>query len=411
MALEGRRVLFISYNGMLDPLGQTQVIPYLRELALRGVRFTLLSFERDKAFTPEGVRACEELRRELKANGIEWHWLRYHQRPSVPATIYDVVVGIRKARSLVKQNRIEMVHARSHIPATIALALKKSLRTKLIFDLRGLMAEEYVDAGHWRKDSLPYRLTKAAERRIFASADGIVTLTERIWPIIREWDGLRGRDVPHAVIPCCVDLSLFKFSDEERARRRAELGLRDQFTIVYSGSLDGWYLTEQMADFFGSYLKQRPDAHLVWLTNGSHDRVKELMASRKIAADRFSVLSVPARLVPSYLAAADAGLSFIKRCVSKLASSPTKNGEYLACGLPLIINTGIGDSDALVNEWKAGVLLEDFTETEYARIGKLIEEIAARPDARRSARSVAEQLFDLQTVAAERYAALYERVY
>ena len=85
MALEGRRVLFISYNGMLDPLGQTQVIPYLRELALRGVRFTLLSFEREKAFTPEGVRACEELRRELKANGIEWHWLRYHQRPSVPA--------------------------------------------------------------------------------------------------------------------------------------------------------------------------------------------------------------------------------------------------------------------------------------------------------------------------------------
>ena len=123
------------------------------------------------------------------------------------------------------------------------------------------------------------------------------------------------------------------------------------------------------------------------------------------------MLSVPARLVPSYLAAADAGLSFIKRCVSKLASSPTKNGEYLACGLPLIINTGIGDSDALVNEWKAGVLLEDFTETEYARIGKLIEEIAASPDARRSARSVAEQLFDLQTVAAERYAALYERVY
>jgi hypothetical protein len=63
MALEGRCVLFISYNGMLDPLGQTQVIPYLRELALRGVRFTLLSFERDKAFTPEGVRTCEELRR------------------------------------------------------------------------------------------------------------------------------------------------------------------------------------------------------------------------------------------------------------------------------------------------------------------------------------------------------------
>ena len=44
MGLEGRRVLFISYNGMLDPLGQSQVIPYLRELAKRGVRFTLAEF-------------------------------------------------------------------------------------------------------------------------------------------------------------------------------------------------------------------------------------------------------------------------------------------------------------------------------------------------------------------------------
>ncbi|HEU4711523.1 MAG TPA: glycosyltransferase [Pyrinomonadaceae bacterium] len=407
--LAGRRVLFISYNGMLDPLGQTQVIPYLRELAKRGVHFTLLSFERAKAFTPEGVRQCEALRKELSEQGIEWHWLRYHQRPSVPATVYDVIAGIRKARSLVKQNRIGMVHARAHIPATIALALKKSLGTKMIFDLRGLMAEEYVDAGHWRKDSLPYRLTKATERRILAKTDAVVTLTERIWPIIKEWDGLRGRDVPHEVIPCCVDLSLFNFSEHDRAQRRAELGLGDQFTIVYSGSLDGWYLTEQMADFFAAFIRQKPDAHLLWLTNGSHERVRELM--RNVPAKHFSVVTVPARLVPSYLSAADAGLSFIKRCVSKLASSPTKNGEYLACGLPLIINTGIGDSDALVNDWKAGVLVEEFNETEYARIGSLIEEMAAKPQARRDARSVAEQLFDLQTVGAERYAALYERVY
>lgn len=411
MDLEGRRVLFISYNGMLDPLGQTQVIPYLRELAKRGVRFTLLSFERAKAFDAEGVRRCEELREELRGQGIEWHWLRYHQRPSVPATIYDVLAGIRKAESLVRRNGIKLVHARGHIPATIALALKKRLGTKMIFDVRGLMAEEYVDAEHWRQGSLPYRITKSAERRIFASTDAVVTLTERIWPIIKEWDGLRGRNVPHAVIPCCVDLASFKFSDDDRARRRAELGLADQFTIVYSGSLDGWYLTERMADFFAGFVRRNGAAHLVWLTNGSHDRVKELMQSRGISADRFSVLSVPSKLVPSYLSAADAGLAFIKRCISKLASSPTKNGEYLACGLPLIINAGIGDSDALVNQWNAGVLLEDFTEAEYTRIGTLIEAMAARQEARQSARAVAEQLFDLQTVGVERYAALYERVY
>ncbi len=135
------------------------------------------------------------------------------------------MAGYRKAGALVRRNRIEMVHARGHIPATIALALKRRFGIKMIFDLRGLMAEEYVDAEHWREGGLPYRMTKATERRILAATDGIVTLTESIWPIIREWKGLRGRAVHHEVIPCCVDLSLFKFSDEERARRRVNWDL------------------------------------------------------------------------------------------------------------------------------------------------------------------------------------------
>lgn len=410
MGLEGRRVLFISYNGMLEPLGQSQVIPYLRELAKRGVRFTLLSFERPGAFAPEGVRQCEELRQKLQSQGIEWHWLRYHQRPSVPATIYDVLVGLRKASSLVQQNKIEMVHARGHIPATIALGLKKRFGTKMIFDLRGLMAEEYVDAGHWQQGSLPYRITKGTESHILAETDAVVTLTERIWPIIKEWEGLRGRVVHHEVVPCCVDLSLFKFNDEDRKRRRDELKLGDRFTMVYSGSLDGWYLTEKMADFFVAFLERKRDAHLLWLTTGSHDRVRELMKSRKVETDNYSVLSIAPAEVPSYLAAADAGLAFIKRCMSKIASSPTKNGEYLACGLPLIINAGVGDSDSLINDWKAGVLIENFTEQDYAKGGHIIEAIIAEPGVRKSARSVAEQLFDLHTIGAVRYASLYERV-
>ena len=410
MALEGRRVLFISYNGMLDPLGQSQVIPYLRELAKKGVRFTLLSFERPKAFTTEGIAQCEQLRQQLAAQGIEWHWLPYHQRPSIPATIYDVLAGYRKAGQLVRRNQIEMVHARGHIPATIALGMKKRFGTKMIFDVRGLMAEEYVDAEHWREGGIPYRLTKSTERRILAATDAVVTLTERIWPIISEWEGLRGRPVHHEVIPCCVDLSLFKFSDEERTRRRAELGLGDRFTMVYSGSLDGWYLTEKMADFFASFLERRPDAHLLWLTTGSHDRVRELMRNRNVENGNFSVLSIASPAVPSYLAAADAGLAFIKRCVSKIASSPTKNGEYLACGLPLIINAGVGDSDALINDWKAGVLIENFTDDEYAEAGRSIERMVSNSEVRKSARSVAEQLFDLNAIGAERYARLYERV-
>src|SRR5436853_5353131 len=193
MNLSGKRVLYISYNGMLDPLGQSQVIPYLKELSKLGVEFTLLSFEREQAYGPDGEQRCRALNQELSQFGVKWHRLRYHQRPSIPATAFDVAAGIRLASRLVRRDKIELIHARAHIPAVIALALKRRFGIKMIFDVRGLMAEEYIDAGHWRQGSIAARLTKTCERRALANADGVVTLTERIWPIINQWDGLRGR--------------------------------------------------------------------------------------------------------------------------------------------------------------------------------------------------------------------------
>jgi glycosyltransferase involved in cell wall biosynthesis len=249
------------------------------------------------------------------------------------------------------------------------------------------------------------------ERRALAASDGVVTLTERIWPLIEDWDGLRGRQVIHEVIPCCADLQLYKFSCEERARRRGELGLGNRSTIVYSGSIDGWYLTDKMVDFFAQVLRNRPSAYFLWLTPSRHNRIRSLMSGRGIEPSNYTVQSVAGCDVPSYLAASDAGLAFIKPCFSKLASSPTKNAEYLACGLPLIINAGIGDSDALIMSEKTGALVSEFTDAEYEKAFARIEDLARNSeDTRRRARGVAEKLFDVRGVGVERYARLYERV-
>jgi glycosyltransferase involved in cell wall biosynthesis len=329
----------------------------------------------------------------------------------LPATLYDVVQGIRIASRLVRQNKIELVHARSHIPATIALSLKRKFGTKMIFDVRGLMAEEYVDAQHWPAGGLRFRVTKAAERRSFAATDAVVTLTERIWPIIKEWDGLKSREVEHAVVPCCVDLSLFRADDETRAKLRAELGLGERLTLVYSGSLDGWYLTEGMADFFASVVHRHADAHLLWLTIGSRERVRELMSARGISEQNFSVHAVAPKDVPAYLAAGDVGISFIKRCFSKLASSPTKNGEYLACGLPIVINAGIGDSDRLAKISSAAILVDDVNEESFERAWLAIQNVIANPQIKTKARELAEKEFDLVSVGGARYASLYETLF
>ena len=410
MSIQGR-VLFISYNGMLDPLGQSQVIPYLKELSRAGVQFTLLSFERPAALSSNGAAKRDALREQLAAEGIDWHALRYHQKPSLPATVYDVLHGLRYAKRLVRRDKIEMVHARSHIPAAIALRLKRRFGVKMIFDLRGLMADEYVDANHWRQGGVRYRITKRMEHRALARADGIVTLTQGIWPIIKSWDALRDREVIHEVVPCCADLELFKFSQEDRARRRKELRLENRLVVVYSGSIDGWYLTENMADFFAALKKRKPEAHFLWLTPSRHDRIRNVMHARGIEEKDYSVLATTTADVPSYLSASDAGLAFIKPCFSKLASSPTKYAEYLACGLPLIINCGIGDSDTLVTTEKTGVLVPEFNQAAYeSAIAALEYFVVHSEQTRRRNREVAERLFDVRRVGVERYAHLYESV-
>ncbi len=411
MPLEDRRVLYISYNGMLDPLGQSQVIPYLQELAARGLHFTLLSFERAHAFELGGVARCEELRDRLASSNIEWHWLPYHQNPSLPATIYDVLAGTRYAARLVRKNAIEIVHARSHIAATIALALKKRFRLKMIFDVRGLMAEEYVEAGHWRKGGIPYRLTKNTERRVLAASDGVVTLTEKIWPLIQQTEALRDRRVVHEVVPCCADLNRYRFCPDDRRRRRQELGLGDRFTIVYSGSIGSWYLSDKLADFFVQFLNRRPESHFLWLTGGNPESIRKLMYERSIEAEQYSLLSVASEEVPSYLSASDLSVAFYKPGLSKLATSPVKVTEYLACGLPLIINAGIGDLDSLIAGKQIGAVVAEFTPIEYEKAIKIIDHLVEDPEStRQRARSVAEKYFDLRKVGAEGYTRVYQRI-
>jgi glycosyltransferase involved in cell wall biosynthesis len=394
---------------MLDPLGQSQVIPYLKELSRAGVRFTLLSFEGPKAYTSEGRQKCEELRIELAGFGIDWHFLRYHKRPSLPATSYDVLAGIRYGGRLVQSKQIEMVHARSHIPATIALRLKRRFGLKMIFDVRGLMAEEYVDANHWKKGNAPYRLTKAMESRALQASDGIVTLTEKIWPEIKDWPGLRNRDVIHEVVPCCTDLDRFRFLQSERDRVRAELGLQDRFVLVYSGSIGGWYLTDKAADFFVGLLKRQANGHFLWLTGGDKALIEKLMSDRGVNLNQFTIRNVQTAEVAGYLSAADVGIAFYKPTFSRLATSPVKVSEYLACGLPVIVNAGVGDSDDFVAAHNVGAVVKDFNESEYERTLATIEALLAGGIRERS-RTVAETYFDVKSVGLERYSRIYEKV-
>ena len=124
----------------------------------------------------------------------------------------------------------------------------------------------------------------------------------------------------------------------------------------------------------------------------------------------FHVRRVSPADVPRYLKAADVAVSFIKPCYSKLSSSPTKLAEYLAAGLPVVCNAGVGDVDAVVEGERVGVIVRELNAEAYGAALKEVAALGREPGLAERCRAAARRRFDLKTVGDPRYRRLYRRL-
>jgi glycosyltransferase involved in cell wall biosynthesis len=314
---------------------------------------------------------------------------------------------------MIAEKRFDILHGRVHVPTLMAALARKisSHKPKLLFDIRGFFPEEYTDAGVWPADGLLYRLAKRVERWLLREADGFVVLTEKAREILFADSietGFDGSGRPVEVIPCCVDMKRFATAGAAaRVATRAELSIGDRFVTAYVGAFGGWYLTEETADFFGAVKRNIPDAFAMILTQSSPETVRNLLLDRGYQEKDLLITKVNPTEIPRYLSAADIAVSFIKPCYSKQASSPTKNAEYLACGLPVVANSGVGDVDAQILENGVGAIVTELTPAGYDKALAQVQELGDISD--RCRRTAVEQ-FDLTTVAGVRYRRLYSRL-
>ncbi len=406
------RTLYLCYFGVREPLVRTQVLPYLRELARGGVGVSLLTFEPElkERWTAE---ALEEERSRLEAEGVRWFCLPYHKRPSVPATVYDIFAGAWFAARHARREGVEVLHARAHVPAGMAmLARVLAPRLRFVFDIRGLMAEEYADAGVWAKGSLPFRAVKWLERAAVGRADRIVVLTR----VMRDWL-VKEKLAPAGkveVIPCCVDFSRYAEDAEGKAagsqKGAAAPAENGRFEVVYAGSATGLYMLEEMGRFFAELRALRPGAFFRVLTMSPPEEVKRALGEAGLGSEEFHVGKASASEVPAILRGARLGVSFRKATFSQIAASPTKIPEYLAAGLPVVSNAGIGDTDEVLEREAVGVLVQRFHRDAYARAAEEALALADDPSTPARCLAAARRHFDLAGVGGARYLNVYRRL-
>jgi glycosyltransferase involved in cell wall biosynthesis len=386
---------------------QTQVLPYLRALVADGFEIHLLTFERRPPSRSERRRA----RDALAAQGIRWSALRYHAWPSLPATLYDIAVGALWSSAYLLRHGIRIVHARSHVAAAMGLVATRLLRGRLLFDVRGLLAEEYVDAGHWRAGGLKFRLTKAVERVLFRRADALVMLTGRIRDELLQGErALAGRGDRIEVIPCCVDADRFRFAAAEREAERQARGFAGRIVLAYVGKLGTWYLPREMAAFFAALHRQEPRAYFAVMTQSPPEAMRSALQEAGVGPHDASVAYVPPADLPRALVACAAGVSFIRPSYSKRASSPTKIGEYLAAGLPVVASAGVGDVDALLAKGDAGVIVPTLDAAAFAAAAAELLRLLQRPGTRERCQELARRELGLRTVGGPRYVAVLRRL-
>ena len=388
-------ILYLSYDGITDPLGQSQILPYLNKISLKGVQYTLITFEKKK---------CHK--NFIDNSNIQWVKLRYHKNPAVLSTLYDVSMGIFLGFYFLCARKVCLIHARGYVAALIALTLKKITGTKFIFDMRGFWVDERAEAGLWRKDGYLYKIAKFFEKIFFMQADAIVSLTAAAKRNIESFAYLKNRQLFIEVIPTCVDIDKFSFVTSKVSAKN-----ENRFLFIYVGSISTWYMPEGLLDFFSVAKDKIANAHLMILT-------KEKQIAEDILKKRYplwneklySIRSAEYSDIPAYLMRARAGLAFYKPGYSRLACSPTKLGEYLACGLPVIINNGIGDSDEIIERERVGAVIGEFNNREYeAAISKIEILLSEKETLKKRCMLAALKYFSLYS-GAEKYRNVYEQL-
>lgn len=381
-------VLYLSYTGLLEPLGQSQVLNYLRILA-REHRISIVTFEKPRDLADQDT--VEAMRRSCAAAGIRWLPRRYHGRPRFLATLWDLLVFFWTAWREARAIRADLVHARSYIPAFTALALKRLTGRPFIFDMRAFWVEELITAGRLRRGSALHRLLVAGERRCLREAAAVVSLTHAAVAHMKS-EAPDLANVRFAVIPTCTDLDRF----QPRGDRDGAAP-----TVGCVGTvLSGWFRFDWLMAFFSRMREDFPQARARIVSRDDPARIAA-MSDNQIEV----TVCAPAD-VPAALAALSATVMFFDQAASEIARCPTRMGEALACGVPVVGNPWVGDVGEIVRRYQVGVLIEENTDQAMAAAVAELQALLKDPELAARCRKAAEDWFSL-----EKGAAAYARLY
>ncbi len=359
---------------------ETRVIEETNLLASLGIRVVIVSFiqkPKKQKFLSWFLQLRRFKRRIDQATRAKLYvvptsdFFELTVTPGQQQSILDPLVRIAR------ENGVTIMHGQALYSFMHILRANDRIGAKILFDIHGVAPEETeMTGGHpsrikavtnWEIDAL-----KKADVRIFVSSK-MKSFFDRKYGF---------SNLPYTVIPCCVHPEKFRMPHETRMAKKARLGLEKKFIVLYLGTLSAWQWPKAMFSLFSQIYRERSDAlFYLLLPHYEHEKARSFLREHDLPEKSFRMEEVPHSEVGEYIGLGDVGLLLREPSPVNYVSSPTKFGEYLAAGVPVIATADIGDSSGMLTADRVGLIVsasdDGVPATDLQRIFSLMDDIAA----------------------------------
>ena len=325
------KVLYFSYDGLLDPLGQSQIVPYVSAISAAGHSLTIVSYEKAER-TREQIKFME-----IKLQKIEVNWVHLEFRSGKFWAIKRLISGALLIRKLCRDLQPDFLHLRGFVTAVI-FQLSRS-RVPFLYDFRGFALGEWVDIGKISPSSLLYRVLNRLDQKAVKSTSGLVVLEECAKQLLK--DTYDVPNVPLKVIRTCTDVK--RYTKQKNVHNKKSRALR----FVFLGGARFPYRPDLALMLIEKLIEHGVDCNIDFINEGDRGIIEKVTDLTSISIEKVRILSCEHYEIPDILATYDCGIVMVESSYWRRVCSPTKMGEYLAGGLPVISLEGIDAIDEL----------------------------------------------------------------
>lgn len=358
MQQSNKAVIVFSIQSLMDPLFQGLMYQYMRihNEQYSGYIFHLFTEEHPEYRLSDEAVAAKKA--SLLQQGIVWHPLNYRKgRFLILKKAWSVLVFLWKIRAVKRQHKATNIIGFLIMASAYGYFASKLFGLNLhtfCFEPHSLYMKEF---GIWSEKSLKYKILNFLEYRTAKASKQLTAPTIHTVKLLEEWQ-IKGKI---SNVPISVDTDKFTFSEKDRTRIRNRYKIsEDRYVLLYLGKFNGIYYSEQaVAKFCKRLLAFDPRIFFLTISPSPSEEIAAAYLEVGLAQTDFVVLNkIPYDEIEGYISAADMGMLAIPPLDSQKYRTPVKIGNYLACGIPFMLNKGIADDDIMAEKEQVGVVLE-----------------------------------------------------